>query len=95
MIAWARPRRSSRAASAWLSSSSAQPMMAASGARKSWATTFTSSLFVRSSSTRRAFVSSRVAYSSAVRRRMPIPSASVSRVITWPRSKAPGRSPST
>ena len=60
MIAWARARRSSTAASACPSSSSAHPMMAARGERKSWATTFTSSLFVRSSSTRRAFVSSSV-----------------------------------
>ena len=75
--------------------SSAQPRIAASGARKSWATTFTSSLFIRSSSTSRAFVASRASYSSAVRSRMPIPSASVSSVIRWPLSKPPGRSSST
>ena len=83
-----RPRRRAR-------SSSAQPRIEASGARKSCATTFTSSLLVRSSSTSRAFVCSSVAYSSALRSRIPIPSASVCSVITWPRSKAPGRSPST
>ena len=56
----ARALRSSTGASAWASRSSAQPRIAARGARKSWATTLTISLFVRSSSTRRAFVSSSV-----------------------------------
>ena len=83
-------RRSARGASGRHSSSSAWPSTPARGARKSWATMFTSSLFMRSSSTSFALVRSRAWYSSALRRMMPIPSASVSRVITWLRLKPPG-----
>ena len=50
--------RSSSGASGLHSRSSAWPSTPASGARKSWATMFTSSLFMRSSSTSRAFVRS-------------------------------------
>ena len=56
---------------------------------------FTSSLFMRSSSTSRALVRSTAWYSSALRRMMPMPSARVSSVITWLRLKARRASLST
>ena len=87
--------RSASGASGFHSRSSAWPSTPASGARKSWATMFTSSLFMRSSSTSRALVRSTAWYSSALRRMIPIPSASVSIVITWMRLKARRTSLST
>ena len=87
MMARAWSTRSSREASGFHSNSSAWPRTPASGERKSWATMLTSSLFIRSSSTSLALVRSSAWYSSALRRMIPMPSASVSSVMTCPRSK--------